>query len=160
MSWHADRKIHISWGPDGEKLSPEDKEREAATLLADAQARREQHDKADKALEGLPFVAVPVEQLTDIYERMLRLVMLGQTSISDLTALPEEVRQLRHKVFEQADFGAVFAGQWLPPHVRKATRDLVKGGGDQQGPPPDAAYSDRAGNIRRQGDGGIDDPSR
>lgn len=126
MTWHQDDQIHISWGPEGERMSPEDQEKYAATLLADAKARREQHDKADKALEGLPFVAVPVEQLTDIYEKMLRLVALGQTAIAEFGTTPEPVLALRRKVFEQADFGAVFAGQWLPPHVRKATRDKVR----------------------------------
>lgn len=35
-------------------------------------------------------------------------------------------KELRRDVFQQADFGAVYAGQWLPPEVRKATRDKVK----------------------------------
>lgn len=126
MGWHQDGEIHITWGPEGEKLSAADQEKEAATLLADAKARREQHDKADKALEGLPFVAVPIEQLTDIYERMLRLIALGQTALSELDTVPEPVRELRRAVFNEADFGAVYAGQWLPPHVRKASRDKVR----------------------------------
>lgn len=126
MSWHQDGQIHVTWGPEGEKLSPEEKDQHAAQLLADAKARREQHEQADKALEGLPFVAVPIEQLTSIYERMLRLVMLGQSTLSEVDTLPEPVRKLRHAVFDQADFGAVYAGQWLPREVRQATRDKVK----------------------------------
>lgn len=117
---------HITWGPEGERLSPEEKDEHAAQLLADAKARRELHDKADKALEGLPFVAVPIEQLTDIYERMLRLVGLGQSKIEEFHTLPKPLMALRRAVFTEADFGAVFAGQWLPPHVRKATRDKVR----------------------------------
>lgn len=126
MSWHEDGQIHISWGPEGEKLSPAEKDQHAATLLADAKARREQHNKADKALEGLPFVAMPIEQLTDLYERMLRLVKLGQTDLKEIHTLPEPVRVLRREVFNQADFGAVYAGQWLPPHVRNAAREKIK----------------------------------
>jgi len=126
VTWHADGKMHITWGPEGEKLSPAEKDKYAATLLADAKASREQHDRADKALEGLPFVAVPIEQLTDIYERMLRLIKLGQTDLKQFTTEPDAVRKLRSEVFSLADFGAVFAGQWLPPHVQKAVRDKVK----------------------------------
>lgn len=126
MSWHEDGQIHISWGPEGRNLSPAERDQYAAQLLADSKARREQHDKADKALEGLPFVAVPIEQLTSLYERMLRLVMLGQSKLDEIHTLPEPVRALRRAVFEQADMGAVFAGQWLPPYVRKATREAVK----------------------------------
>lgn len=126
MSWHADGQIHISWGPEGEKLSSEDREKYAAELLADSKARHEQHEQADKALEGLPFVAVPIEQLESLYERMLRLVQLGQSSIKEIHDLPEPVRKLRLAIFEQADFGAVYAGQWLPPHVRKAVREKVR----------------------------------
>lgn len=126
MSWHQDGQIHISWGPDAEKLSAEEREKYAAELMADAKARREQHDKADKALEGLPFVAVPIEQLTGIYERMLRLVNLGQSKVEEFHTLPEPLLALRRAVFNEADFGAVFAGQWLPPQVRKATSDKVR----------------------------------
>lgn len=126
MSWHADGKLHITWGPEGERLSSVEKDKYASELMEDAKKRREQHDMADRALEGLPFVAVPIEQLTSLYERMLRLVILGQSRIDEIHTLPEPVRSLRHAVFEQADFGAVYAGQWLPPHVRKATRDKVK----------------------------------
>jgi len=126
MSWHADNKIHISWGPEGNKMTPEEKEAYANGLLADAKSRREQHDKADKALEGLPFVGVPIEQLADIYERMLRLIDLGQSRLDELDTLPESVLALRRKVFDQADFGAVYAGQWLPAHVREATRKKVE----------------------------------
>lgn len=123
MGWHADGRLHITWGPEGEKLSPEDQEKEAAKLLSEADARREQHDKANKALEGLPFVAMPVEQLADLYGRMLRLIRLGQTSIIDLESTPPQVMALRRKIFSEADFGAVYAGQWLPRDVQKQVRD-------------------------------------
>lgn len=125
MSWHADHKIHITWGPEGEKLSPEEKDKYAAQLLVEGQARRDEHDAAIKALEGMPYIAVPIEQLESLYERMLRLVILGQSTFAEIHTLPEAVRALRRAVFEQADFGAVYAGQWLPPHVRKAVREKV-----------------------------------
>lgn len=123
MSWHANRQLHITWGPEGEKLSPKEKELHAAQLLADAKARREQHDTADKALEGLPFVAVPTEQLADLYGRMLRLIRLGQTGIKEFASTPPEVMALRRQIFTEADFGAVYAGQWLPRDVQKKVRD-------------------------------------
>lgn len=35
--------------------------------------------------------------------------------------------EVRRAVFAQSDFGAVFAGQWLPKALRQEIRDLVKG---------------------------------
>lgn len=126
MSWHQDGKIHISWGPEGEKLSAAEKETHAAELVAEAEMRQDEYDAAKKSLEGMPYVPVPIDQLADIYERMLRLVNLGQSRLDELDTLPEPVRELRRAVFNQADFGAVYAGQWLPPELRTRTRDKVK----------------------------------
>lgn len=123
MGWHADGRLHITWGPEGEKLSAEEKDQEAAKLLAEADARREQHDKANAALAGMPFIAVPTEQLADLYGRMLRLIQLGQTSIKELETTSPEIMALRRKIFTEADFGAVYAGQWLPREIRKRVRD-------------------------------------
>lgn len=126
MSWHQDGRIHVTWGPEGEKLSPEEQEKMAAELMAEGEARREEHDAAIKALEGMPFIAVPVDQLADIYERMLRLVKMGQSSLDDWSTKPKELMDLRSAVFRQADFGAVYAGQWLPRDIQDAIRKKVQ----------------------------------
>lgn len=125
MSWHRDGQIHITWGPEGDKLSPEEKDKAADELIAKSRERMEMHERAQKALEGLPFVAVPVGQLADVYERMLRLVRLGQSSIEEWTTAPEPMRKLRSAIFRQADFGAVYAGQWLPREVQNSVREKV-----------------------------------
>lgn len=107
-----------------------EQEKIAAELVANAEKRREEHDRAVKALDGLPYVAVPTDQLVDIYERMLRLIQLGQFTIEEAKeydSLPEPVRALRRAVFAQADFGAVHTGQWLPKDIRKAVYAKVKG---------------------------------
>ena len=87
----------------------------------------EQHEAAVKALEGLPYTAVPTDQLASIYKRFLRLTALGQASVPEWLAMSEAEAEVRHAVFSQADFGAVFAGQWLPRELRQEIRDLVKG---------------------------------
>lgn len=95
----------------------------------EAMARKmgEQHESAKRALEGLPYVAVPIDQLASIYKRFLRLTRLGQASIEEWMAMPESEAAIRHAVFDQSDFGAVFAGQWLPRELREEVRNLVKG---------------------------------
>jgi hypothetical protein len=87
----------------------------------------EQHEAAVRALEGLPYTAIPTDQLASIYKRFLRLTALGQASIPEWLAMPEAEAEVRRAVFAQADFGAVFSGQWLPRELRQEIRDLVKG---------------------------------
>ena len=70
--------------------------------------------------------AVPIEQLVEMYERFCRLTRLGQTSVEDFGKVPEEVMSLRHKIFTESDFGALFAGQWLPKEVRAAARERLR----------------------------------
>jgi len=118
-------QIHVTWGPEGAALS--DAERKIITdgLLATARQNREEHDRAVKALEGLPYVAVPIDQLADIYERFKRLTKLGQATIEEWTALPKEAVELKHAIFCEADFGALHAGQWLPKDVRETARQAA-----------------------------------
>lgn len=66
------------------------------------------------------LAVVPVEQLADIYRRLRKAIKLGQAHVSDWTDMPEAERKLRREIFSLADFGAVFAGQWLPKEVRDA----------------------------------------
>jgi hypothetical protein len=70
-------------------------------------------------------VAVPADQLSDMYARFLRLNKMGQATIAEWTNMPKEVAFLRHQIFAQSDFGACFAGQWLPLDARDATRQMV-----------------------------------
>lgn len=83
---------------------------------------------AQAALAGLgtDCVAVPVVQLEDIYARFLRLTKLGQSEIQEWIAMGEMERSLRRAVFEQSDFGALFAGQWLSKESCAKVRALVK----------------------------------
>ncbi len=71
-------------------------------------------------------VAVPVEQLVEMYERFCRLTQLGQTNIDDLGKTPKEIMELRSKIFSESDFGAMFAGQWLPKEARNAARERLR----------------------------------
>ena len=83
-------------------------------------------DKAEAALAGMPFVAVPIEQLASIYERFLRLNRIGSRTIEDWLSMPENEKLIRLAVFAQSDFGAVFAGQWLPKEIREQVRKRLE----------------------------------
>lgn len=96
-------------------------------MFEDATAEScQQREAARTALEGTQFVAVPIEQLASMYERFMRLAHMGTAEVQAWQAMNPEVKDLRHAIFKQADFGALFAGQWLPREVRKATYDRVK----------------------------------
>jgi hypothetical protein len=118
--------VHITWSPDANPTA-EEMEAAKAAVRAMATKMKQEREAATKALEGLPYVAVPIDQLADIYKRMLRLTRLGQGTIEEWCQRSEAERDLRHAIFEQADFGAVFAGQWLPREKRDEIRHLVKG---------------------------------
>jgi hypothetical protein len=85
-----------------------------------------EREAATKALEGLPYAAIPIDQLASIYERFLRLTRLGQATIEEWDAMPEAEVKVRRAVFAQSDFGAVFAGQWLPKELRLQIREKSK----------------------------------
>ena len=121
----TEQRIHITWGPEGATLSEDEKRAIAADLLRDSNQRRDEHDRAVKALEGLPYIAVPIEQLTDIYARFKRLTRLGQWPLDGYDKMSPEVRELKRAIFNEADFGALYAGQWLPKEVRRATHEKV-----------------------------------
>lgn len=119
-------KIHVTWGPDAHKLSEGERQAIVDGLIADGNKRHELQLRAEDALKDLPYCAVPTAQLADMYERFLRLIRLGQSSFAEWEAAPKELRSLRSKVFAQADFGAVFAGQWLPRDVQNEVRKKLE----------------------------------
>lgn len=118
----SDIDIHVTWGPDAEKLSPDERQEIIETLRANAETDRRQREAAKKALEGLPFVAIPIDQLADIYKSLKRLTKLGQATMDEWMAMPKAEQDLRHAIFAEADFAAVYAGQWLPHDVRDEAR--------------------------------------
>lgn len=120
-------KMHITWGPGAKDMSPEEIRKVEAEHWAMATKMSQEREAARKALEGLPYAAVPIEQLADIYKRFLRLLRLGSLPLDEWHGMPENEAKVRRSVFRQADFGAVFAGQWLPSELREEVRNLVKG---------------------------------
>ena len=80
---------------------------------------------ADAKLDDL-FAVIPLDQLASMYERFMLLTRLGQSSVEEWASMPKEVSDLKHAIFRQSDFGAVFAGQWLPKALRDATREKVR----------------------------------
>lgn len=71
------------------------------------------------------FAVVPVEQLVEMYERFHRLTKLGVATIEEWQKMAAPEAELRHAIFRQSDFGAVFAGQWLPRDVHERTREKL-----------------------------------
>ena len=96
-------------------------------LEAEIRNRGADQQAAATALDGLPYAAVPLDQLADIYKRFLRLTRLGQGTIEEWDERGEAETRVRRAVFRQADFGALFAGQWLPKDLREDVRNLVNG---------------------------------
>jgi hypothetical protein len=103
-------------------MTPEQLEAHIAEVKAITTRMRSEREAATKALEGLPYAAVPLDQLASIYERFLRLTRLGSLPLDQWDAMPEAEMKVRRAIFAQSDFGAVFAGQWLPRDLREATR--------------------------------------
>jgi hypothetical protein len=118
MPW-VDENTHVTLGPEAHAMSADGLRSSIDDIKVRARQWYEQSEAAQKALEGLPFVAVPIDQLADIYERLKRLTALGQSTIDEWLSASEEVRLLKRAVFEQSDFGALYAGQWLPKEVRE-----------------------------------------
>lgn len=78
---------------------------------------------AQEKIADPELVVIPVEQLADIYSLLLSLLQLGKATISEWMYMPDGEQKVRHKVFQLADFGAVFAGQWLPKEIRERVRE-------------------------------------
>lgn len=125
MPW-VSQNMHVTFGPEANNMPREELVAELEKLRADIRKRVEEHNAAARALDGLPYVAVPIDQLADIYERFLRLIPLGQIDIRKWDSVSDDVRELKRAVFRQADFGALHAGQWLPKEVHKQVYDKVK----------------------------------
>jgi hypothetical protein len=71
-------------------------------------------------------IAVPTDQMADLYARFLRLSNMGQATVDEWLSMDPGIAALRHAIFAQSDFGALHAGQWLPHEVRSAVRENVK----------------------------------
>jgi hypothetical protein len=122
MPW-INENVHVTFGPDASKLTPKELRAAVTEWEKAADKFRGQHDQARAALKDLPFVAVPIEQLADIYSRFRRLTRMGVATVEEWSAMSKEVADLRHAIFREADFGAVQAGQWLPHDVHSAAFD-------------------------------------
>jgi hypothetical protein len=126
MPW-IDDSMHVTFGPGASNMSPEQIEASIAEIREKGRVMMEQRQQAERALEGLPYAAVPLDQLASIFKRFLRLTALGSLPLSQWDGMPETEVQVRRAIFAQSDFGAVYAGQWLPKELRQQIRDLVKG---------------------------------
>lgn len=124
MPW-IDDSLHVTFGPGAASMSQEQIEASIAEIRERGRVMTEQREAAEQALEGLPYVAVPIDQLAN--KRFLRLTALGSLPMDQWDGMPEVEAEVRRAVFVQSDFGAVFAGQWLPRELRQEIRDLVKG---------------------------------
>jgi hypothetical protein len=99
-------KRHVSWGPEGHKMTQEEK---AEYIL---------QIEDQVAAELANTVSIPVSVLTDISDALHNLHKLGQATIDEWTHMSESERFLRHKVGELAEFPAMFAEQYLPANIQ------------------------------------------
>lgn len=121
MPW-IDESLHVTFGPKAAEMTAEQIEASIAEIREKARIMSGQRQTAEEALQGLPYAAVPLDQLASIYERFLRLTRLGSLTMEEWDGMPEAEVKVRRAIFAQSDFGAVFAGQWLPKDLRDAIR--------------------------------------
>lgn len=79
-----------------------------------------------KHRDSIPLLNIPQDQLEDLYERFCRLLDLCRYSIDEWIAMPPAERDMRRAIFEQADFGAVIAGQYLPSSARRKVFEQIR----------------------------------
>ena len=121
-------KMHVTFGPEADgKLVSE--------IMPYIQELKEQTDKmhdemirVQSACEGTGLVAVPVEQLAEIYEALKRVSALGKFEILDVISDIQnpELSQLKRQLFRLTEFPALFAGQWLPREIQDEIRKKLK----------------------------------
>lgn len=121
MPW-IDENLHVTFSPGAAEMPAEQLEARVAEIREQGRVMGEQRQAAQEALQGLPYAAVPLDQLANIYERFLRLTRLGSLPMEQWKGMPEAEVEVRRAIFRQSDFGALFAGQWLPKDLREATR--------------------------------------
>lgn len=121
MPW-IDENLHVTFGPAAAEMPADQLKAEIANIRENARIMSEQRQRAEEALQGLPYAAVPLDQLASIYERFIRLTRLGSLPLEQWEGMPEAEAKVRRAIFAQSDFGALFAGQWLPKELRDATR--------------------------------------
>lgn len=80
MPW-IDESLHVTFSPGAANMPPEKLEAAIAEIRQRGRLMSEQREAATKALEGLPYAAVPLDQLASIYKRFLRLTSLGSLSL-------------------------------------------------------------------------------
>lgn len=105
---------HVTWGPGAEKLSEPERAAAISRVIAAADAHR-----ADT-------VEIPRADLMVIYEALLRLARLGQTSLADFEGQSKEVSEIKHAIFAQTEFRTSLAGQALSRADQDAVRQRVK----------------------------------
>ncbi len=102
---------HVSWGPEGHKMS--DEEKAAYLLKVEAQVRS---DLANT-------VEIPVSQLVAIADSLRALSDLSKADVHEWMKMPKEIADLRHQIGALVDMSHVFAEQWLPEDLQKQRRE-------------------------------------
>ena len=101
---------HVSWGPEGDKMSEEEK---SAYILKITKQIKEELSNT---------VTIPVSQLIDIANSLQKLVDLGKINVKELFNISNELFSLKNKIYELAEFPHMFAEQWLPLDIQKERR--------------------------------------
>jgi len=92
---------HVSWGPEGMKMSEE----EQAKIL------NKIHDDIEEQFSKT--VRIPIVQLEDIYESLYKLSKLGQATVQEWATMHDSERALRIQIRNALGMSLCLAGNWL-----------------------------------------------
>lgn len=71
-------------------------------------------------------IVVPLDQLAEIYLRLSVLTRMGQATNEEWDAMHPTEKKIRHRIFGEAEFAAMYAGQWLPRDEREKAREQCR----------------------------------
>jgi hypothetical protein len=108
------KKSHVSWGPEGMKMSEE----EQAKIL------NKIHDDMEEQFSKT--VEIPIVQLEDIYESLYKLSKLGQATVQEWATMHDSERALRVQIRNALDMSLSLAGNWLPKENKKDIKHKLK----------------------------------
>jgi len=107
-------KSHASWTSEGEKLSDEEK----AKIINDM------YDGVQEQMNET--VEVPVIQMKDIYESLLKLSALGKTTVEKWSNMSTKEVTLMLKVRDAVGMSLCLAGNWLSKEDKREIKNKLE----------------------------------
>jgi hypothetical protein len=114
------KQSRYSWGPDAAEMNDEQR----AEYLLELHTRIE--------TDAMNVVSIPLSQMVHIADALDALVALGQIDLREWSSMPKEVRELKTKIFELAEFPSIFAKQNLPDSLQTQRRAKQKAAPEEE----------------------------